>query len=86
MIFRLLLLAALGMIGIGMLGGGGVQAGPLPHAFVQNYTMHTHLMNMYPIEHPIWAARMGRMENRELKVCGSTCESLEGGMLTGNSD
>jgi hypothetical protein len=46
-------------------GAATVAAGPLPHFFVQNYTMHMALLDAYPMDHPIWMARMG---DRELKV------------------
>jgi hypothetical protein len=46
-------------------GTASVAAGPLPHFFVQNYTMHMALLDAYPMDHPIWMARMG---DRELKV------------------
>ena len=59
----------LAMVMLAGMIGEMVEAGPLPHNFVQNYTMHNHLVAMYPIDHPIWAARMGRMGERELKVC-----------------
>ena len=51
----------------------GVTAGPLPHAFAQNYTQHMALLDAYPMDHPIWISRMGE---RELKVCFVliTCE------------
>jgi hypothetical protein len=49
-------------------GAATVAAGPLPHFFVQNYTMHMALLDAYPMDHPIWMARVG---DRELKVYAS---------------
>ncbi len=43
----------------------GVTAGPLPHAYAQNYTQHMALLDAYPLDHPIWISRMGE---RDAKV------------------
>ena len=40
-----------------------VTAGPLPHAFAQNYTQHMALLDAYPMGHPIWTSRMGERES-----------------------
>jgi len=38
----------------------GVAAGPLPHVLAANYTQHMQLLEAYPLDHPVWMARMGQ--------------------------
>jgi hypothetical protein len=67
-----------GLLTLFLVVAAGVTAGPLPHAYAQNYTQHMALLDAYPLDHPIWISRMGERDAKVFKFLNFVLRVNEG--------